>query len=111
MPLVSSVGDTDTEYPRQQLVVTNLGSRLKSCVVVERNLSVAWVRTFTELVAPGVKALTPLVVSVTGFDNGLPEEVPGIRSLLDEALAESADRQSADSREGKRRRNPLTCQG
>src|SRR3954464_2073696 len=108
MPLVSSVAETDTEYPRHQLLVRDLGSKINSCVVVEPNLSVAWVHAFTALAAPGVKALAPLVVSVTGFDDGVPIEEPGIRSLLDVALAESADRKAADASDGKRLRNPLT---
>ena len=101
----------ETEFPSSQLVVTSPPAKIRACVVIERNLSVAWTRAFTALSMPGVKALAPLVVSVTGFHGGLVEEAPGVRSLLDEALAEYADKKAADEGEVKKPRQALTCQG
>jgi len=101
----------ETEYPSQQLTISKPSARIAACVVVERNLSVAWLRAFTALAAPGVKAFAPLVASITGFHDGQPEEVSGIRSLLDQALAEYADQKPAADAEAKKQRNPLTCRG
>jgi hypothetical protein len=101
----------ETEYPSQQLTIAKSSAHIAACVVVERNLSVAWLRAFTALAAPGVKALAPLVISVTGFHDSQPEEVLGIRSLLDQALAEHTDHKIAAHGESTMQRNPLTCQG
>jgi hypothetical protein len=101
----------ETEYPSQQLTITKSSARIAACVVVERNLSVAWLRAFTALAAPGVKALAPLVISVTGFHDSQPEEVLGIRSLLDQALAEYTDQKLAADGGPTKQRSPLTCRG
>lgn len=79
------------------------------CFVTEPNLSVAWHRAFLASADPGVKALAPLVVSVTGFKHGEPEEVSGVRSVIDAALAAHAkeeDKKKASNKET----DPLTCQ-
>src|SRR5947209_15508968 len=101
----------ETEYPSQQLTITKSTARIAACVVVERNLAVAWLRAFTALAAPGVKALAPLVISVTGLHDSQPEEVLGIRSLLDQALAEYTGQKLAADGEPTNQRNPLTCSG
>ena len=79
------------------------------CFVTERNLSVAWHSAFLASARPGVKAFAPLVVTVTGFNNGEPDEVLGVRSLIDAALAAYAkeeDRKKGSNKET----DPLTCQ-
>jgi len=79
------------------------------CFVTERNLSVAWQSAFLASARPGVKAFAPLVVTVTGFNNGEPDEVLGARSLIDAALAAYAkeeDRKKGSNKET----DPLTCQ-
>jgi hypothetical protein len=101
----------ETEYPSQQLTIAKSNAHISVCVVVERNLSVAWLRAFTALAAPGVKALAPLVICITGFHDSQPEEVLGIRSLLDQALAEHTHRNLAADGESTMQRNPLTCRG
>ena len=72
------------------------------CFVTERNLSVAWQSAFLASARPGVKAFAPLVVTVTGFNNGEPDEVLGARSLIDAALAAYAkeeDRKKGSNKE------------
>ena len=100
----------ETEYPSQQLTIAKSSAHIAACVAVERNLSVAWLRAFTALAAPGVKSLAPLVISVTGFHDSQPEELLGIRSLLDQALANTKQKLVADGEPAKQR-NPLTCRG
>jgi len=101
----------ETDYPSQQLSVAKSSAHIASCVVVERNLSVAWFRAFSALSAPGVKALAPLVISVTGFHDSQPEELLGIRSLLDKALAENTEVNLGSVGDPTKQRNPLTCKG
>src|SRR5688500_2870451 len=51
------------------------------------NLSAAWASSFLEVMRRGIAALTPLVVSITDFDDEqLPREHPGIRAVLEKAL-------------------------
>jgi hypothetical protein len=100
----------ESQYPAPQVSISTAKERIAGCVVIEPNLSVAWVRAFRALSTPGVKALSPLVVSVTGFHEGHPEEILGIRSLLDRSLAEQADHK-AEADEQKKERRALTCRG
>ncbi|HTB76098.1 MAG TPA: hypothetical protein VK762_22770, partial [Polyangiaceae bacterium] len=52
---------------------------------IERpNLSHAWGAALRLVLANGEAA--PLIVSVTGFDDGMPREDPSIRSALDATL-------------------------
>lgn len=65
--------------------------------IEERNLSLAWGRALRVASAPGRAEITPLIVSVTGFDNvGHFEEEPGIRKALDGVLS-GADKQTIDT--------------
>lgn len=107
MGVLSSVIDSESELP--EIAIHTAGRRARSCVIVDDNLSRAWVRALATLVDPGVEALTPLVVTVTGFDEGLPREVAGVRTLVDDALAELHAQQTTGT--GTRAREPLTCQG
>jgi hypothetical protein len=53
------------------------------------NLSIRWAESFCRAMDPGLKAFTPLVVSITNFgDDGLPVEDPDIRAALEEAMGE-----------------------
>ncbi len=55
--------------------------------VNETNLSRAWARAFVALTERGVSEFAPLVVSVSGFCHGVPQEDPGVRGALDSSLA------------------------
>ena len=55
-------------------------------IVEEENLSVAWAVAFLRAMEPGVRGIAPLVVNVTGFRDGDPQEVPDIRECLDNTL-------------------------
>lgn len=61
--------------------------------VNEINLSVAWAKAFDAVFRP---CLGPLVVNVSRLDEGLPLEVPEIRSLLDSALRQEHPERPAD---------------
>ena len=51
------------------------------------NLSKAWAHTIIALLAPGVKELTPIVISVDKFhENGMPIEDRRIKTRLDKEL-------------------------
>jgi hypothetical protein len=51
---------------------------------IERdNLSLAWGEALLALLKPGVKAITPLTVSITGHGPDGPAEIPTIRSKLE----------------------------
>jgi len=107
MSVLSSVIDSESETP--EVTIHTAGRHARSCVVVDESLSRAWVRSLATLVEPGVEALTPLVVTVTAFDHGVPREVAGVRALIDDALAELCAQRAI--RAGTRTREPLTCQG
>lgn len=52
------------------------------------NLSLGWAAVLDRLAQPGVDAISPLSLSITGFDeNGVATEVPAIRAALDELLS------------------------
>lgn len=56
-------------------------------IVETGNLSAAWSQVLLRLLEPGVQDLAPVVVSVSDFDSaGEPSEMPGVRSLVDDAL-------------------------
>lgn len=56
--------------------------------IVTDNLSLAWARLLETLVARGSGEISPLTLSITGFDSeGEAAEVPAIRQALDELLA------------------------
>ena len=57
-------------------------------VIDERDLSVAWWAALNRLLSAGVERVTPLVVSVTGFDAaGEPVETRTVRDAVDAELA------------------------
>jgi hypothetical protein len=54
--------------------------------VEETNLSVAWARAFLRVMERGVKAIAPLTIHLTGFQDNRPEESEPIRACLDGTL-------------------------
>lgn len=55
--------------------------------IEEASLSIAWAKAVRIASAPGKKEISPLVVSMTGFDGqGNPTETPAIRDALDLVL-------------------------
>ena len=61
--------------------------KARSFVVEQENLSLAWGDVFLRLLSPGVKEISPLLISITGFsiDGDLAENA-GIRGRLDALL-------------------------
>lgn len=90
-------------------------SKPETCVITEPNLSVAWIRAMDAALDGGAHELAPLVLTVTGFeDDGSPEEVPGVRTLIDQELArvfeaeEEKKKRKGTAVTGKPAK-PLTC--
>src|SRR4051812_10917565 len=99
---MSTVSQFEILGPADQFTLAGLPDRTTACLIVDTNISVAWARAFASVVAPGVKALNPLVLTVTGFDEGVPNEIPEVRNLLDAALAEHTE---------SKKHGALTCRG
>jgi len=55
-------------------------------VVSETNLSLAWGRVFLKMLERGIKEISPVLVTIRGFPNGLPAEREDIRNALDKEL-------------------------
>jgi hypothetical protein len=55
-------------------------------IVRGHDLTESWLELAGELLLPGVEQLTHAVVTVSGFDQGFPDEHPAARALLDRAL-------------------------
>ena len=61
--------------------------------IVAANLSIAWASVLERLARPGVDAISPLVLSITGFEpDGTATEVPAIRRAIDTLLAAKGKR-------------------
>lgn len=59
-------------------------------VIDERNLAVAWWSALNRLLAPSVTRITPLIVSINGFDaGGGPIEAAGVREAVNAELLAS----------------------
>lgn len=56
-------------------------------LIEETNLSRAWARAFMHIIDNPGKEISPLLVTLTGLTNGLPEEEPAIREALDDCLS------------------------
>jgi hypothetical protein len=57
------------------------------------NLSLGWAKVLLSLMRPGVKRLTPLTLTIRGFDaNGVASEVTEIRNAVDAFLAAQGKR-------------------
>lgn len=72
-------------------------STLKPKVYACPNLSGAWARAFLHVKARAKRDLRPLVVSIDGFDEGLPIEDPAIREALDRELVRQGDKRQTYS--------------
>jgi thymidylate synthase len=55
-------------------------------VIEEANLSHAWSRAFLHIIDNPGKEVSPLLITLTGFTNGMPNEAPAIREALDNCL-------------------------
>jgi thymidylate synthase len=60
-------------------------------LIEENNLSHAWAKAFLHIIDNGGKPISPLVVSITGFTDGIPHEDKNIRQSLDICLADNDD--------------------
>lgn len=62
--------------------------------IIAANLSLGWASVLDRLARPGVDAISPLSLSITGFgDDGTPAEVPAIRAAVDTLLAAKGKRE------------------
>lgn len=61
-----------------------------------RNLSLAWAEAFLRLSEPGVSELSPAVIVVTDFTNGIAIEDSTIRTLLDAEMTRLGQRSCED---------------
>ena len=69
--------------------------------IVAENLSAAWIAATDALMQPGVDAIEPLVVTLTGFgEDSRPLECPGVSALIDAELRALHD--EADIKKGKK---------
>jgi len=58
-------------------------------LIDENNLSHAWAKAFLHIIDNPGKEISPLVVSITGFNDGIPNEDIDIRQSLDKCLADN----------------------
>lgn len=56
-------------------------------LIKETNLSHAWGSVFLNIIDNPGKEISPLVITLTGFNNGLPNEDETIVKALDECLS------------------------
>jgi hypothetical protein len=54
--------------------------------IEDRNLSFAWARALDPVIRGSAREIAPLIVSVTGFEDGVPVEDPTLRSNLEDVL-------------------------
>jgi thymidylate synthase len=72
-------------------------SSIKPILVEDRNLSHAWARAFLHVIEHPGKEISPLIISVTGFDDdGVAVEDETIRIALDRALSIKGKRSIED---------------
>jgi hypothetical protein len=60
-------------------------------VIDKENLSHAWAEAFLHIIDNPGKEISPLVVSITGFNDGIPNEDIDIRQSLDKCLADNGE--------------------
>jgi hypothetical protein len=58
-------------------------------LIDEHNLSHAWAKAFLHIIDNPGKEISPLVVSITGFNDGIPNEDIDIRQSLDKCLGDN----------------------
>jgi hypothetical protein len=61
----------------------------------KENLSHAWAKAFLHIIDNPGKEISPLVVSITGFNDGIPNEDIDIRQSLDNCLAAEGEQKVA----------------
>lgn len=62
-------------------------------LIDKTNLSHAWAKAFLHIIDNSGKEISPLVVSITGFTDGIPNEDTDIRHALDNCLAAEGDQE------------------
>ncbi|GKT19030.1 hypothetical protein AVHY2522_21000 [Acidovorax sp. SUPP2522] len=68
--------------------MSKYASAIKPLLVDERNLSHAWARAFLHVIEHPGKEISPLIISVTGFeDDGAAVEDERVRGALEKALS------------------------
>ena len=55
-------------------------------IIEETNLSHAWSRAFLHIIDKAGEEVSPLLITLTGFTNGMPNENQAIREALDNCL-------------------------
>jgi hypothetical protein len=60
-------------------------------VIEETNLSHAWSRAFLHVIDNPGKEISPLLITLTGFTNGMPNEDQAIREALDNCLKSKSE--------------------
>ncbi|MEA5531060.1 hypothetical protein VB638_16045 [Dolichospermum sp. UHCC 0684] len=60
-------------------------------IINERNLSYAWCRAFLHIIDNPGKEISPLIISLTGFNQGIPNEDSSIRDALDNCLKDNKE--------------------
>ena len=69
--------------------MSKYSSQLGSVHIVDDNLSRAWAKTIQHIQQHPQKEITPLILSLTGFDtNGQPNEIEGFSNELDRLLVQ-----------------------
>lgn len=66
-------------------------------LIIDDNLSHAWARAFLANMSTGDQHISPLTLSVSGFEDGVPPENPSIREALDAALGQHGRQLCAES--------------
>ena len=62
-------------------------------IIEETNLSRAWSRVFLHIMDNPGKEISPLLITLTGFNNGMPNENKDILEALDSCLTANDDQQ------------------
>lgn len=62
-------------------------------IIEETNLSHAWSRAFLHVIDNPGKEISPMLITLTGFTNGMPNEDQAIRDTLDSCLTANGDQQ------------------
>jgi hypothetical protein len=68
-------------------------SNSEPLLIPETNLSHAWARVFLHIIDNPGREISPLVVSISGFTDGIPNEDTDIRQALDKCLSDGGDQQ------------------
>lgn len=77
--------------------MSKYSSQLGSVHIVDDNLSRAWAKTIQHIQQHPQKEITPLILSLTGFDtNGQPNEIEGFSNELDRLLVQRKYRKIED---------------